>query len=88
VAGVPDLKWMADALCRDHPEIDFHPVDSASAIAPIRICHQCPVEDDCLEYALATHQDHGVWGGVSERERIRIRRSRNRSPEPSGPALR
>lgn len=72
--SAPD--FFAEALCRQHPEVDFHPVDTLRSSAPIRICHQCPVEDDCLEYALATSQDHGVWGGTSERERVRIRRGR------------
>jgi WhiB family redox-sensing transcriptional regulator len=41
-----------------------------------RICATCPVKLPCLEYALASGIDHGVWGGASERERRRIARRR------------
>ena len=39
-----------------------------------RICRECPVRKDCLLYALETPIDHGVWGGMTERERRRFRR--------------
>ena len=41
-----------------------------------RLCADCPVKAPCLEYAMANHIDHGVWGGTSERERRRIARQR------------
>ena len=51
------------------------------------ICRDCPVKTACLEYALANHIDHGVWGGTSERERRRIARRRRvgAGPERSRP---
>jgi WhiB family redox-sensing transcriptional regulator len=48
------------------------------------VCSECPVQLDCLEYALAYRIDHGVWGGASERERRRILKQRRggvRSPQ-------
>jgi hypothetical protein len=42
------------------------------------VCHSCPVEDICLEYALAQREDYGVWGGMSEKERKALRRRRFR----------
>jgi WhiB family redox-sensing transcriptional regulator len=45
-------------------------------LAAQKICAECPVAEACLEYALANHIDHGVWGGASERERRRILRRR------------
>jgi WhiB family redox-sensing transcriptional regulator len=38
------------------------------------VCAQCPVHRDCLEYALETNQDSGIWGGTSEEERRVLRR--------------
>ena len=48
-----------------------------------KICAECPVSAACLEYALANHIDHGVWGGCSERERRRILRRRRVSQSVS-----
>jgi WhiB family redox-sensing transcriptional regulator len=50
-----------------------------------RVCADCPVKTECLEYALANRIDHGVWGGTSERERRRIlkARARERVAQPS-----
>jgi WhiB family redox-sensing transcriptional regulator len=38
------------------------------------VCCQCPVTTECLEFALETNQDTGIWGGTSEEERRQIRR--------------
>jgi WhiB family redox-sensing transcriptional regulator len=38
------------------------------------VCRECPVQSDCLDFALATNQDSGIWGGTSEDERRMIRR--------------
>lgn len=43
----------------------------------VEACNSCPVQMDCLDYALAHNLDHGIWGGTSERERRRIRKGRN-----------
>ena len=77
--------WVALAKCRDHPEADlWFPTTSdgrpGNAHADLnrakRICAVCPVRIECLEYALEAGEQHGVWGGTSERERRRIRRAR------------
>jgi len=71
-----DTDWMARGKCRDvHPSV-FFPSDGVGVEVAQRICAGCPVTGPCLEYALANHIDHGVWGGASERERRRIARSR------------
>ncbi len=71
-----DTDWMARGKCRDiHPSVVF-PRDGEGVEVAQRICAGCPVASPCLEYALANHIDHGVWGGASERERRRIARSR------------
>ena len=39
-----------------------------------QVCGECPVKVDCLDYALETNQDSGIWGGTSEEERRTLRR--------------
>jgi WhiB family redox-sensing transcriptional regulator len=68
--------WMARGNCRDvEPDI-FFPSDGVGVERARKICSNCPVQDPCLEYALALKIEHGVWGGASERQRRRIARSR------------
>ena len=71
-----DTSWMARGKCRDHPPDMFFPSDGVGVEVARRICADCPVKSPCLEYAMANHIDHGVWGGTSERERRRIARRR------------
>jgi len=54
----------------------FFPTDGAGFEAARRVCLECPVRAECLEYALDNHIDQGAWGGTSERERRRILRRR------------
>lgn len=66
--------WMADAACRtSDPEL-FFPIrtDDTAAIA---VCRRCPVQSDCLIYALRTNQKNGIWGGKTEHQRAALRTS-------------
>ncbi|MGQ0805962.1 MAG: WhiB family transcriptional regulator [Actinomycetota bacterium] len=69
-------KWMLRALCRERAPEVFFPSDGVGVERARKICGECPVKDECLEYALTYRIDHGVWGGASERERRRILRAR------------
>ena len=69
-------EWMTQGKCRDLPWDVFFPRDGMGVPAAQKICATCPVSQDCLEYALENHINHGVWGGCSERERARILRRR------------
>ena len=76
--------WWRSAACREaDPEL-FFPVAAngpgAREIARAKaVCAACRVRRQCLQYALATHQLHGVWGGTSEDERqLEARRARER----------
>jgi len=71
-----ELEWMAKGKCRMLPPETFFPSDGVGVDIARRICQDCPVKSPCLEYAMANHIDHGVWGGTSERERRRLARSR------------
>lgn len=70
--------WRTDAACRDLDTAIFFPdTDAEAATAPAKaVCATCPVRDACLEFALVTRQDDGVWGGLDETERRRLRRRR------------
>lgn len=71
-----DTSWMAKGKCREMPPDTFFPSDGAGVEVARKICADCPMKSPCLEYAMANHIDHGVWGGTSERERRRIARRR------------
>ena len=71
-----DASWMLDARCRGVDPAEFFPSDGVGVDKARKICDQCPVKVECLEYALTYRIDHGVWGGASERERRRILRRR------------
>jgi len=71
-------EWMADGKCREYPAAVFFPRDGTGVIKAQRICATCPVNEQCLNYALENHVDHGIWGGKSERERRRLQRTRRR----------
>ena len=77
------LKWMDRGSCRNFPPAVFFPQDGAGVERARAICAHCPVKSDCLEYALAHHIDHGVWGGCSERERRRIAKRRRLGTQSS-----
>ena len=71
-----DTIWMAKGNCADEPPSTFFPSDGVGVEVARRICGTCPVQEQCLEYALKSRIDHGVWGGCSERERRRILKRR------------
>jgi len=73
--------WRVNAACRDtNPELFFPVGTTGVALSQIaaakEVCFGCQCMDDCLEFALVTNQDSGVWGGTSEEERRQIRRRR------------
>jgi WhiB family redox-sensing transcriptional regulator len=73
--------WRELAACRDTDPDLFFPVGTTGpAIEQIesakRVCNECEVREPCLEFALESNQDSGVWGGTSEEERRAIRRQR------------
>lgn len=68
--------WMLRARCREAAPGEFFPSDGVGVEMARRVCADCPVKAECLEYALTYRIDHGVWGGCSERERRRILRQR------------
>ena len=73
------IDWRVDAACRDTDPALFFPVGTTGpAVDQIasakQVCFSCQCQDACLDFALSTNQDTGVWGGTSEEERRVIRR--------------
>ncbi len=68
--------WKARANCLGVDPDLFFPERGMSTREAKEVCRGCVVREDCLEYALANGEKFGIWGGLSERERRRIRRAR------------
>jgi WhiB family redox-sensing transcriptional regulator len=77
---VQDERWRVHAACRDVDPDLFFPVGVTGAAvghiaAAKAVCRACTVREECLEFAISTNQEYGVWGGTSEEERRVLRRA-------------
>jgi WhiB family redox-sensing transcriptional regulator len=73
-ADAIDDQWQEKALCAQTDPEAFFPEKGGSTREAKRICLGCEVKDECLDYALAHDERFGIWGGLSERERRRLKR--------------
>lgn len=73
-AGAEDQQWHDQALCAQTDPEAFFPEKGGSTREAKRICTGCEVRSECLSYALANDERFGIWGGLSERERRRLKR--------------
>lgn len=62
-----DKHWMDDAACQD-TYLNFYTNDDTEKAQAKRLCMECPVRKQCLQYALDNTERFGIWGGVDERE--------------------
>ncbi|GIG57245.1 MULTISPECIES: WhiB family transcriptional regulator [Longispora] len=67
-------EWQEHALCAQTDPEAFFPEKGGSTREAKRICGRCEVKSDCLEYALSKDERFGIWGGLSERERRKLKR--------------
>jgi WhiB family transcriptional regulator, redox-sensing transcriptional regulator len=79
--GAADYDWRDDAICRDTDPSLFFPVGTTGQALVLidrakEVCRECSVARACLDFALETNQDSGIWGGLTEEERRVIRRKR------------
>jgi WhiB family redox-sensing transcriptional regulator len=81
--GPPDLAsglvtdWKERAACAGYPSNVFFPMGDAHPGLVARakaVCRECPVSEECLEFAFETNQVSGIWGGTTEEERRSLRR--------------
>lgn len=71
-AGADERPWVAYAACRTADPDLFFPVDGADPTPALVICRGCPVQEQCLAWAVDTRVRYGIWGGTTERDRRRI----------------
>jgi WhiB family redox-sensing transcriptional regulator len=74
VGGEEEQEWQEQALCAQTDPEAFFPEKGGSTREAKQICHSCDVRSECLEYALGHDERFGIWGGLSERERRRLKR--------------
>jgi len=68
------LSWQSDSLCAQTDPEAFFPEKGGSTRDAKKICSSCEVKTQCLQYALANDERFGIWGGLSERERRKLRK--------------
>ncbi len=72
IGGMPS--WTEEANCKGADADLFFPERGASTRKAKSICRACSVQGECLEYAIENSEKFGIWGGLSERERRKIKR--------------
>ncbi|MEV6738195.1 WhiB family transcriptional regulator [Streptomyces sp. NPDC051104] len=70
-----DIPWQDQALCAQTGSDFFFPEPGSSVREAKRICGLCESRAACLEHALTHDERFGVWGGLSEKERLQLRRT-------------
>jgi WhiB family redox-sensing transcriptional regulator len=68
------MSWQDSALCAQTDPEAFFPEKGGSTREAKKVCRSCEVRTECLEYALEHDERFGIWGGLSERERRRLKR--------------
>lgn len=76
---IPDVEdgvlgWQERALCAQTDPEAFFPEKGCSTREAKKVCQTCDAKAECLEYALAHDERFGIWGGLSERERRKLKR--------------
>ncbi len=74
VPEVGEFSWQEEALCAQTDPEAFFPEKGGSTREAKKVCVNCSVRDQCLEYALAHDERFGIWGGMSERERRKLKK--------------
>lgn len=67
-------EWMGEALCKEHPEVQYFPIRGENPQPAVDICRECPVIEECLDYSLRNKERWGILGGRTARERRLILR--------------
>ena len=74
--------WAEEAACHGEPITTFYPPSGRRPLRALEICAECPVTEECLEFAIVNHQHWGVWGGMTERQRFEEKRRRRSAYVP------
>jgi WhiB family transcriptional regulator, redox-sensing transcriptional regulator len=76
--------WQDRAACKGRTDVNWFPEGpgpTRARQAAIDVCRGCEVSLDCLRYAVANGEQHGIWGGLTEDQRMHLRRDRRRYAE-------
>lgn len=82
--AIGELAWQDYANCRGADADLFFPERGASTRRAKAICGECQVRNECLDFAIEIGEKFGIWGGMSERERRRVRRERQVAARRAG----
>ena len=74
IEGEGEGDWAERALCAQTDPEAFFPEKGGSTREAKKVCLGCDVRSECLEYALANDERFGIWGGLSERERRKLKK--------------
>lgn len=66
--------WMRLAACRSMDTEEFYPPRGGDLAGPRAVCAECPVQNECLNYAIENGDHFGIWGGLSDKQRRKVRR--------------
>lgn len=68
-------EWVEQAACRAHPEPDiwFEPHGTTGWQEAVGVCRSCPVQPQCLEWAVENNETTGLWGGMTPTQRRELR---------------
>lgn len=80
--GLVNQPWADEALCAQTDPDSFFPEKGGSVREAKAVCASCDVREQCLAYALEQGEPFGIWGGLSERERRRLRKNPTAPPRP------
>jgi hypothetical protein len=73
---IPRADWIEQAACRNYYRDAWYGETQMLIEYAKNICHTCPVMNDCLDFALRNDERHGVWGGLSANQRMKLTRTR------------
>jgi len=77
--AIADVVWRSKGACQGLDAEIFYPENEDHAEFALSVCGQCVVRIACLDYALDTREQQGVWGGATARDRRKILRQRRQS---------
>ena len=72
--GLLPPNWTKEALCAEVDPVIFFPEAGEKTVDAKRICRACNVKTQCLEYSITNNERFGIWGGLTEFDRRRLRR--------------
>jgi WhiB family redox-sensing transcriptional regulator len=78
---VSSLEWREQAACKNTTTSNFYPEKDEITHAK-KVCEQCPVKQQCLDFAIKNHEVHGIWGGMGYRSRLRYMKQLKQTRPP------